>query len=81
MSDERRELKDAEEIVISDELLEKLEALSDARPGAKPLVWSPEQDAVLLKYWMVKRKVDVAKIVGYHTGPCRERYKFLTEGT
>ena len=69
------------EIELPADVLAHFAALPDAKPGHPKAVVTPEQDAILLKYWPVKRKDDVAAIVGHGRAWCRDRYKELTEGT
>jgi len=66
------------EVELSPELLAAFESLQDSHPGARQHEWTKEEDASLLRYWTVKRKADVAKVLGLHDGLCRERYKALT---
>lgn len=65
---------------ISREKIELLESLtnSDDKPWAAR--FSKEDDAILLKYWTVKKKADVARIIGYSQNTCRKRYRELTGG-
>ena len=51
------------EIVISEELAKQLEALQDSKIG-KHFEWTPEKDAILLKYWNIKKQSDVCNILG-----------------
>lgn len=60
--------------------LERLEALEDAQSGARRHQWTDEEDAILLRYWPVKRKEEVAAILGYGQEMCRRRYRELTSG-
>jgi len=64
-------------IEIDAEMFEKLESLEDTRMNIG-FKWTPELEAVLLKYWPVKRKDDVAKIIGTYTQECRRKYRELT---
>ena len=66
------------EIVISEEMTKQLEALPDTAVG-KHFEWTPEKDAILLKYWNVKKQSDVCGILGVTENPARKRYKKLTE--
>ena len=65
------------EIVISEELAKQLEALQDSKIG-KHFEWTPEKDAILLKYWNIKKQSDVCNILGVTENPARKRYKRLT---
>ena len=78
MLDGRVELKGMREIIISDELLQQLEALPKAVSGKPKSLFTPEEDAILLKYWGVKRQVDICKIIGKCVNACRDRYLVLT---
>jgi DNA-directed RNA polymerase specialized sigma24 family protein len=67
-----------EPVEIPAELLAELEALP-APAQTKKMLWSKEQDAVLLKFWQSRRKSDVARILGRHENTCRKRHEYLTE--
>lgn len=67
-------------VEIPAEWLDQLEALEPTKPGNPGIIWTPEMDAVLLKYWPVKRQPDVAEILGVCVGVCRNRYRYLTGG-
>lgn len=69
--------QEAVAVDIDPRMLEELDALPDSR-GVLRHEWTPEQDAVLLKYWTVKRQVDVARVLGMCTNSCRDRYRELT---
>jgi hypothetical protein len=56
-----------------------LEALEDKTPKGIKIVWTPELDAALLKYWPVKRHDQVSKILGICQTSCINRYRHLTE--
>jgi len=64
-------------VEISAEMAAKLEALEDAHPGGPKHQWTAEEDAVLLKYWRIKRQVDVAELLGLDDNTCRYRYRDL----
>ena len=40
--------------------------------------FTPQMDEILLTYWNVKRKDDVARIIGIPVTTCRKRYRQLT---
>ena len=65
---------------ISQEKIEILESLtnSDEKPWAAK--FSAEDDAILLRYWGVKKQSDIAKVIGYSINVCRKRYRELMEG-
>lgn len=77
MLDARLELKEMREIIISDELLQQLEELPIAKAGQKKMVFTPEEDQVLLKYWGVKKQSDIARVLSKSIGVCRNRYESL----
>ena len=66
------------EIIISEEMTKQLEALPDADVG-KHFEWTPEKDAILLKYWNVKRQSDICELLGITQNPARNRYRKLTK--
>lgn len=65
------------QIAVTSDMLKRLEALPDARPGSTALVWTKEMDEVMRKGWRVKRKVDVAKVLGLNETTCRKRAEVL----
>lgn len=64
-------------VEISEELIHKLEALTD-KTGPSGFPWTPEKDAALLRYWKLKRQDDVAKVLGCSANTARFRYRELT---
>lgn len=66
-----------EQVKIPPELLEKIEALPDAHVGNQPKVWTPEEDAIILRYWKQKRKADLAEILCVNEKLLRRRYREL----
>lgn len=74
------ESADLTEIEISADLLAKLERLPDTKMGYAALLFTPQQDKILLEYWKRKPQEDVARIVGYGVKKCKRRYIELTEG-
>ena len=75
-----KDIRQTEGVVISEELMERLQALPDAHAGAARTEFTLEEDEALVQYWMVKRKADVAKAIGHCLNACRERYNELVEG-
>jgi DNA-directed RNA polymerase specialized sigma24 family protein len=69
--------QEAVNVEISEEMKKKLEALPDSHAGNQGKRWTEEEDAVLLHYWPIKRKRDVAEILGVAEGTARERYNEL----
>ena len=67
------------EIELSDDILAQIYALPDACGGARPAVWTAEQDEILRRYWTLKRHKDICKIIGYCEKTCRARYEKLME--
>jgi len=70
--------------VQSVEIPPDLEALFDALPeGGKSnpgKTWTPAEDAILLKYWPVKKHAAVAKQLGVSANTALKRYRELTSG-
>ena len=66
-------------VEITEELERKLEALENTRIGPARFPWTPALDAALLKYWPVKRHMDVAKTLGCSDVVALRRYRELTE--
>jgi hypothetical protein len=73
------EKPDGQSIDVDAEIVNRFEALQDARTGPPGFQWTPELDALLLRYWPTKNKQQVAKTIGCATGTCRDRYRYLTE--
>lgn len=63
---------------IPADVLSQLEELPDRRNGSAPVPFTPEQDAILLRYWPRKPQEAVAKIIGFGVRKCKARYKELT---
>jgi hypothetical protein len=59
------------------ELRAALELLPNSKVGGVEKPWSSEQDELLLYYWPIKRKSDVAKLLGRGENACRSRYELL----
>lgn len=72
------------EVEIPDDIRERLE--SQASGGHfNTRSWTPQEDAILLKYWPLTyttalTKEAVAKEIGCHYSTCRKRYEELTNG-
>jgi len=66
-------------VEISPEMLAKLDRCDDTKTGATARPFTPEEDAVLLKYYLVKRKDDLARVFGCCAETLRKRYNKLTE--
>jgi hypothetical protein len=65
-------------VTIDPEMEALLEKLPDAKSGILGRTFTPEEDAILLKYWPVKCKRDIAKLLHCHENTARRRYKELT---
>lgn len=57
-------------------ILEEVKAL----PDKSPIVWTKELDEILLTYYKVKRKKDLARIFGVTDRCLYDRYMELTGG-
>lgn len=75
----KRELPPIAEVTIPPDIIAQLEAIPAGHPSRR---WSstPEQDAILLRYWPTKDKKNVAKILGVAESTARNRYRELTNG-
>ena len=65
---------------ISPEKMEALEALQGADEKPWAASFSKEDDAILMKYWGVKKQSDISRIIGYSVNTCRKRYRELIGG-
>jgi DNA-directed RNA polymerase specialized sigma24 family protein len=64
---------------ISKEMQAKIDALRDS--GKTPVkTFTEEQDAIILKYYTIKNKQELAKVLGVCVGTMRSRYKELSNG-
>lgn len=67
-----------ERVKLDKSVLDAFDALPDSQPGQRAHAWTAEEDAVLVRFWPVKRKADVARLLGVAPGTARERFNFLT---
>ena len=75
-----RQLRPSRPVRIDPEVIARaLDELPDAKVGTKSFPWTPELDELLLKYWMVKYKRDVCRLLGCTDNTARKRYRELTE--
>ena len=65
-----------QKVTLDDETVKKFEALP---PKKLKINWTPEMDALLLKYWKIKNGRDVGRLLGYSETSCRRRYDELTK--
>jgi hypothetical protein len=65
-----------ETVEIPAEITEAIESLPD-RNASRKLTLPPWVDLVLVKYWKVKRKADIARELGYSEGVLRHRAEEL----
>ncbi len=66
-------------VVLDEETIKKFDALRSNK-YLRQRILTPEEDAILLKYWPIKDKRTLAKAMKMAVGTCRRRYKELTEG-
>ena len=66
-------------VEISPEMQGKLDRYGNTKIGAPARQFTPEEDAALLKYYMVKRKDDLERVFGCCATTLRKRYNKLTE--
>jgi len=64
-------------IKISKELEEAFDALPDGGPFKPAKEWTAEEDAILLKYWPIKKHSAVAIQLGVAENTARKRYREL----
>jgi transcription initiation factor TFIIIB Brf1 subunit/transcription initiation factor TFIIB len=64
---------------IDTALLERLESLPDKQTGRGGHAWTEQEDAILRRYWPIKRQSDVAKVLGMSQDTCRKRYRELVD--
>ena len=65
-----------EAVTIDDETVKKFDALPNR---TKLIRWTPEMDAILLKWWKVKQRRAVAAIFDCSETSCQRRYEELTK--
>ena len=70
-----RKVIDLKTYEIDADLIDKFEALE---PAAKKPTWTPEKDALLLKYWEDKNKHAVSELLGVTPNTARKRFRELT---
>jgi len=70
--------KITETFKLSEEMLEKLNAIRDAGHNTVK-EFTAEQDAMILEFYDKKNKAGLAKIVGVCASTMRNRHKELTE--
>ena len=66
-------------VEISPEIMEAIEGCRDTSNGNHGRVFTPEEDAAILKYYNVKRKEDLARVFDVCAETLRKRYNKLTE--
>lgn len=71
--------KTTHSVTIDPELEALFDALPESKGGTPGRVFTPEEDALLLKYWPIKNKEQMAKLLQCHPNTARKRYKELTE--
>ena len=71
-------MREVVDIAINPATLARFEALPDNSLGVRRRVWTPEEDAILVKYWPSKNKESVAKALGVDTNTARRHYRELT---
>jgi len=65
-------------VEIDEETLKRFEALPQAGQYREGKVWNPQEDALLLRYWPIKRHKEVADLLGVCTNTALKRYRQLT---
>ena len=78
MSDGRAEITIPDTLEISDDMMAKIAEIEDTSKFQHKQ-WSAEEDAILLKYWKVKNKSQLSKVIGVSETTARERYLKLTK--
>lgn len=71
-------MRDVVTIEIPESLRVAFDALPDRPNGSPRRAWTTEEDSALLKYWMLKKQDDVARLIGVSVGTARRRYAELT---
>lgn len=67
------------DVQISDDMLAKIEQVRETKPGKPRRQFTPEEDAILLKYWPVKNHDELAQVLGCSTTLALRRYRELTK--
>ncbi|WP_143305504.1 hypothetical protein [Marispirochaeta aestuarii] len=78
MSDGRAEITMPDTLEISEDMMAKIAEIEDTSKFQHK-IWSAEEDAILLKYWKVKNKSQLSKVIGVSETTARERYLKLTK--
>lgn len=55
----------------------RLTELNPVKCGNKRKLFTAEQDEILRRYWNVRAKSEVSKVIGYSEGVCRARAREL----
>ena len=76
--DKSIKLPEIEDVVIPEKVLEELERIPDSRVK-HTVTLTPQQKAILLKYWKVKNKESLAKYLGFSTTFLRSIYRDMTD--
>lgn len=63
---------------ISDEMLDKLAEIDDAGKKGN-LLFTKEQEAIIVEYFPKKNKEQLAELLGVNVGTLRKYYKRLTK--
>lgn len=71
-------LPKSKEVSLPTDLLAELMAAPDCKKGGPGTRWTPEIDRLLLQFWPIKYKADVARIMGFSETTCRARYRELS---
>ena len=62
-------------VEIDQDIIDRFEALEE--PKQVTGWWTPEREALLMKYWPIKRHAEVAKLLGKSDTTCRRKYEQL----
>lgn len=68
-------MSDFNSINIDSDIIAKFESLPEKQNQGS---WTPEKDALLLKYWPIKKCDEVANLFGKSVTACRDRYTKLS---
>lgn len=72
---------DGVEVEIDPDVIARLEALPDKQVGAIRRQWTPAEDAIILRYYPVKRAEDLGEVLKSSDKTIRRRYRMLTRQT